>query len=59
MNGLLAFGEQPPLGGRPVGLVEPHRVALRRVGAADVERQAGGGRHGVAGPEGIASKMLV
>ena len=45
-------GEQPLLRGRPVGLVEPHRVALRRVGAADVEGQTGGGRHGVAGPEG-------
>ena len=50
--------EQPLLRGRAVGLVEPHRVALRRVGAADVEGQTGGGRDRVSRPEGRDAPQL-
>lgn len=47
-NGLLGTSHQPPLGGRPVGRVEPHPVALCGGLRVVVERHARRGHDGVA-----------
>lgn len=47
-KGSCRLGKDPRLGGPPVGLVEPYRVALRGTLPPVVQRQPGGGRERVA-----------